>query len=78
MPGEQYVFYDGSGLSRQNLVTPHAVVVLLEYAWQQPSKRPFRDTLPVAGIDGSAGRSQREVLDCTRQGVRKDRIAGRS
>jgi serine-type D-Ala-D-Ala carboxypeptidase/endopeptidase (penicillin-binding protein 4) len=53
VPGEQYVFYDGSGLSRQNLVTPHAVVVLLEYAWQQPWGKAFRDTLPVAGIDGS-------------------------
>jgi serine-type D-Ala-D-Ala carboxypeptidase/endopeptidase (penicillin-binding protein 4) len=53
VPSEQYVFYDGSGLSRQNLVTPHAVVVLLEYAWGQPWGKAFRDTLPVAGIDGS-------------------------
>ena len=28
VPAEQYSFYDGSGLSRQNLVTPHAVVQL--------------------------------------------------
>src|SRR3989475_3389526 len=26
VPGDQYVFYDGSGLSRQNLATPHSVV----------------------------------------------------
>src|SRR5436853_4509908 len=32
VPGDQYVFYDGSGLSRQNLLTPHAIVSLLEYA----------------------------------------------
>jgi len=50
---DQYVFYDGSGLSRQNLVTPHAVVQLLHYASQQPWGKAFRDTLPVSGQDGS-------------------------
>ncbi len=50
---DQYVFYDGSGLSRQNLATPHAVVQLLRYASTQPWGNTFRDTLPVAGVDGS-------------------------
>jgi D-alanyl-D-alanine carboxypeptidase/D-alanyl-D-alanine-endopeptidase (penicillin-binding protein 4) len=53
VPSDQYVFYDGSGLSRQNLVTPHAVVSLLEFAHEQPWGAGFRDTLPVAGVDGS-------------------------
>jgi D-alanyl-D-alanine carboxypeptidase/D-alanyl-D-alanine-endopeptidase (penicillin-binding protein 4) len=53
IPSEQYAFYDGSGLSRQNLVTPHAVVQLLRYAALQPWGASFRDTLPVAGVDGS-------------------------
>src|SRR6266851_741308 len=53
MPGDQYAFYDGSGLSRQNLVTPHTVVQLLRYADSQPWGASFRDTLPLAGTDGS-------------------------
>ncbi|MGZ4788089.1 MAG: D-alanyl-D-alanine carboxypeptidase/D-alanyl-D-alanine endopeptidase [Terriglobales bacterium] len=50
---DEYVFYDGSGLSRQNLVTPHAMVRLLQYADTQPWGTNFADTLPVAGLDGS-------------------------
>jgi serine-type D-Ala-D-Ala carboxypeptidase/endopeptidase (penicillin-binding protein 4) len=50
---EQYAFYDGSGLSRENLVSPAAVVQLLKFAHQQPWGKLFEDTLPVAGVDGS-------------------------
>jgi D-alanyl-D-alanine carboxypeptidase/D-alanyl-D-alanine-endopeptidase (penicillin-binding protein 4) len=50
---EEYVFYDGSGLSRQNLVTPHAVVQLLSFAAAQPWGKTYRDTFPLAGVDGS-------------------------
>jgi serine-type D-Ala-D-Ala carboxypeptidase/endopeptidase (penicillin-binding protein 4) len=53
VPSDQYAFYDGSGLSRQNLVTPHAVVQLLRYAATQPWGKNFRDTLPISGVDGS-------------------------
>jgi D-alanyl-D-alanine carboxypeptidase/D-alanyl-D-alanine-endopeptidase (penicillin-binding protein 4) len=51
--GDDYAFYDGSGLSRENLVTPHAVVELLRYASTQPWGKEFRDSLPAAGVDGS-------------------------
>lgn len=50
---DDYVFYDGSGLSRENLVTPHAVVELLRYCSAQPWGGQFRSSLPVAGVDGS-------------------------
>ncbi|MFZ0639763.1 MAG: D-alanyl-D-alanine carboxypeptidase/D-alanyl-D-alanine-endopeptidase [Candidatus Acidiferrales bacterium] len=51
-PGDVLVD-DGSGLSRGNLVTPRAVVALLEYVRQQPWGDAFVTTLPVAGVDGT-------------------------
>jgi serine-type D-Ala-D-Ala carboxypeptidase/endopeptidase (penicillin-binding protein 4) len=53
VPSDQYAFYDGSGLSRQNLVTPHTVAQLLRYANSQSWGATFRDSLPLAGTDGS-------------------------
>src|SRR5580700_5861888 len=50
---DQYVFYDGSGLSRQNLVTPYAIVQLLRYCSTQPWGADYKTTFPVAGVDGS-------------------------
>jgi serine-type D-Ala-D-Ala carboxypeptidase/endopeptidase (penicillin-binding protein 4) len=50
---DEFVFFDGSGLSRQNLVTPHAVVKLLYFASKQPWGEQFATTLPIGGVDGT-------------------------
>src|SRR5277367_1125507 len=50
---DQYIFYDGSGLSRQNLVTPHAIVQLLRYSSTQSWGAAYKATFPVSGVDGS-------------------------
>lgn len=50
---DQYIFYDGSGLSRQNLVTPHAIVQLLRFCSTQPWGAAYKSTFPVGGVDGS-------------------------
>ncbi len=50
---EDVVVRDGSGLSRSNLVTPQAVVELLKFAQTRPWWELFRDSLPVAGLDGT-------------------------
>jgi serine-type D-Ala-D-Ala carboxypeptidase/endopeptidase (penicillin-binding protein 4) len=50
---EEYFFADGSGLSRQDLVSPAAIVKILRFAAAQPWAAQFQDSLPVAGLDGS-------------------------
>jgi D-alanyl-D-alanine carboxypeptidase/D-alanyl-D-alanine-endopeptidase (penicillin-binding protein 4) len=47
------ILNDGSGLSTNNLVTPRAVVALLQYAIHQPWGPDFMSTLPIAGVDGT-------------------------
>jgi len=58
---DDYAFFDGSGLSRENLATPHAIVALMQYASAQPWGKEFRDSLPVAGVDGSLADRLKEL-----------------
>jgi serine-type D-Ala-D-Ala carboxypeptidase/endopeptidase (penicillin-binding protein 4) len=51
--GDDFVFYDGSGLSGHNLVTPRATARLLQYASGQPWFADWKSSLPVGGVDGS-------------------------
>ncbi|MBX7186170.1 MAG: D-alanyl-D-alanine carboxypeptidase/D-alanyl-D-alanine-endopeptidase [Vicinamibacteria bacterium] len=48
--------YDGSGLSRSDLVTARAEVDLLVAMARHPLAKAFRDSLPVAGVDGTLKR----------------------
>jgi len=44
---------DASGLSRHDLVTPRAIVKLLDFAQKQTWFAPYYASLPVAGVDGT-------------------------
>ena len=50
---DDFVFFDGSGLSGHDLVTPRATARLLQYASTQPWFADWKKSLPVGGEDGS-------------------------
>jgi D-alanyl-D-alanine carboxypeptidase/D-alanyl-D-alanine-endopeptidase (penicillin-binding protein 4) len=50
---DDFVFYDGSGLSTKDLVTPRATAQLLAYAAKQPWFAPWKSALPIGGEDGT-------------------------
>lgn len=60
---DDFMFYDGSGLSGHDLVTPRATAKLLSFATQQPWFAQWKAGLPVGGEDGTlAGRFPKAPL----------------
>jgi D-alanyl-D-alanine carboxypeptidase/D-alanyl-D-alanine-endopeptidase (penicillin-binding protein 4) len=51
-PGD-FLFFDGSGMSSADLITPRAATALLVYAAHQPWGGLYKSTLPVGGVDGT-------------------------
>jgi D-alanyl-D-alanine carboxypeptidase/D-alanyl-D-alanine-endopeptidase (penicillin-binding protein 4) len=50
---DDFVFYDGSGLSTKDLVAPRATVQLLAFAAKQPWFAQWKVALPIGGVDGT-------------------------
>jgi serine-type D-Ala-D-Ala carboxypeptidase/endopeptidase (penicillin-binding protein 4) len=50
-----FFFYDGSGMSMDDRIAPRALTRLLAYGSRQPWGQAWRDTFPVAGVDGTLG-----------------------
>jgi D-alanyl-D-alanine carboxypeptidase/D-alanyl-D-alanine-endopeptidase (penicillin-binding protein 4) len=48
-----FFFYDGSGMSPEDRIAPRSITQLLAYASRQTWGPGWRDTLPVAGVDGT-------------------------
>jgi serine-type D-Ala-D-Ala carboxypeptidase/endopeptidase (penicillin-binding protein 4) len=60
---DDFVFYDGSGLSGHDLVTPRATAKLLQFATGQTWFADWKKSLPVGGEDGTlAGRFAKAPL----------------
>jgi serine-type D-Ala-D-Ala carboxypeptidase/endopeptidase (penicillin-binding protein 4) len=53
---ESFNLIDGSGLSRQNLVSPEAIVQTLKYMAQTPEFSIYRASLSTAGVSGTLKR----------------------
>jgi D-alanyl-D-alanine carboxypeptidase/D-alanyl-D-alanine-endopeptidase (penicillin-binding protein 4) len=51
--GDDFIFFDGSGMSSHDLVAPRAAAELLAYAPHQPWFAPWKAGLPVGGEDGT-------------------------
>jgi D-alanyl-D-alanine carboxypeptidase/D-alanyl-D-alanine-endopeptidase (penicillin-binding protein 4) len=50
---DDFLFYDGSGLSTYDLAAPRAFTALLRYAATQPWGADFKSSLPIGGVDGT-------------------------
>ena len=60
---EDFFFYDGSGMSANDLIAPRVYTTLLTYAAHEPWGEAWKATFPIAGVDGSlAGRFKASPL----------------
>ncbi|HKS29120.1 MAG TPA: D-alanyl-D-alanine carboxypeptidase/D-alanyl-D-alanine-endopeptidase [Pyrinomonadaceae bacterium] len=57
----EVVMWDGSGLSRRDLITANATVQLLTYMSRHRYASVFREALPVAGVDGTLARRMKNT-----------------
>jgi D-alanyl-D-alanine carboxypeptidase/D-alanyl-D-alanine-endopeptidase (penicillin-binding protein 4) len=53
LPADSFSFADGSGMSSYNRITPRAATLLLGWIARQPWGAAWRETLPIAGQDGT-------------------------
>lgn len=53
IPEGSVLQYDGSGLSRHNLITPNAVTTLYAYMAKSRYAAAWRDSLTIGGVDGT-------------------------
>jgi serine-type D-Ala-D-Ala carboxypeptidase/endopeptidase (penicillin-binding protein 4) len=53
VPRGEAILEEGSGLSRNNLTTPNATVILLRFMSRHKSAHAYIDALPIAGVDGT-------------------------
>ena len=53
IPSDGYIVRDGSGLSRSDLISPEAIISILEVMRKSPNFELFHESLPIAGVDGT-------------------------
>jgi len=73
---DDVAIYDGSGLSRRNLITPRAAVTLLRYVAAQPWAEAYLASLPVAGVDGTLERRMKDTSAAGRIQAKTGSLSG--
>lgn len=53
IPADGFVVRDGSGLSRNDYLSPEAIIGILDVMRRSPNFQLFHDALPNAGVDGT-------------------------
>jgi D-alanyl-D-alanine carboxypeptidase/D-alanyl-D-alanine-endopeptidase (penicillin-binding protein 4) len=61
IPPDAFVVRDGSGLSRSDLISPEAIVSILEAMRRSPNFAVFYESLPIAGVDGTIRTRMRDT-----------------
>jgi serine-type D-Ala-D-Ala carboxypeptidase/endopeptidase (penicillin-binding protein 4) len=61
IPADAFIVRDGSGLSRSDLISPEAVVGILDHMRQSPNFTVFYESLPIAGVDGTIRTRMRDT-----------------
>lgn len=61
IPSDAFVVRDGSGLSRSDLISPEAIVSILEAMRGSPNFAVFYESLPIAGVDGTIRTRMRDT-----------------
>ena len=58
---DAFIVRDGSGLSRSDLISPEAIVSILEAMRRSPNFAVFYESLPIAGVDGTIRTRMRDT-----------------
>ena len=61
IPSDAFIVRDGSGLSRSDLISPEAIVSILEAMRRSPNFAVFYESLPIAGVDGTIRTRMRDT-----------------
>jgi len=61
IPSDAFVVRDGSGLSRSDLISPEAIVSILDAMRHSPNFTVFFESLPIAGVDGTIRTRMRDT-----------------
>jgi len=71
-----YKVVDGSGLSNQNYLTPELMVEVLKDMYQSPYFNLFRQSLPIAGVDGTLANRMRNTAATRRVTAKTGSLTG--